>query len=194
MQSLRQNYPDDYDKEKYSLCRVSFDTKTGRIGNEVDTLVNSRETNKSITWPRISYDGKFMMYTEIDYGYFSVWHPEAELWLMDLRTGERRLMKEVNSNRSESLHSWSLNSKWFLFTSRRGDGLYTRIYLSSIDEKGRATKPFLLPQRNPKNYYRRLMYSYNTPDFTSRRIETDESEMIRQLQHPQRITTKVVNH
>ncbi len=190
----RQNYPDDYEKEKYSLCRVSFDAKTGRIGTEVDTLVNTKETNKSITWPRISYDGKFLMYTEIDYGYFSVWHPEAELWLMDLRTGERRLMKEVNSNRSESLHSWSLNSKWFLFTSRRDDGLYTRIYLSSIDEKGTATKPFLLPQRNPKNYYRRLMYSYNTPDFTSRRIETDESEMIRQLQHPKRMTTRVNSH
>jgi len=190
----RQSYPDDYEKEKYNLCRVSFDTNTGRIGNEVDTLINSRDTNKSITWPRVSYDGKFLMFTELDYGYFSIWHPEADLWLMDLRTGDRRLMKEVNSQRSESLHSWSINSKWFLFTSRRDDGLYTRIYLSSIDEKGRATKPFLLPQRNPKNYYRRLMYSYNTPDFTSRRVETDEQEMIRQLQHTQHITTRMISH
>ncbi len=188
----RQNYPDDYDKEKYSLCRVSFDTKTGRIGTEVDTLINSRITNKSITWPKISYDGKFLMYTEIDYGYFSVWHPEADLWLMDLKTGERILMTEVNSQRAESLHSWSLNSKWFLFTSRRDDGLYTRLYLSSIDDSGRATKPFLLPQRNPKNYYRRLMYSYNTPDFTSRRVETEDSEIVRQLQIPHRTESKIV--
>jgi len=189
--SRRQHYPDDYKKEKYSLCRVSFNTSTGRIGSEVDTLVNSRETGKSITWPKISYDGNFLMYTEIDYGYFSVWHPEAELWLMDLRTGEKRSMTEVNSERSESLHNWSMNSKWFLFTSRREDGLYTRLYLSSIDEKGRATKPFLLPQRDPKNYYRRLMYSYNTPDFSSRRIEMDESELKRQLQLPQRIATQI---
>ncbi len=187
--ALRQNYPDEYDKEKYSLCRVSFDTKTGRIGTEVDTLVNSRTTHKSITWPRVSYDGRFLMYTEMDYGYFSVWHPEADLWLIDLNTGDRRLMKEVNSQLSESLHSWSLNSRWFLFTSRREDGLYTRLYLSSIDVNGKATKPFLLPQRNPKNYYRRLMYSYNTPDFTSRPVETEESAVVRQLQKPHRTAT-----
>ena len=31
--ALRQVYPTDYDQEKYSLCRVSFDEKTGRIGD-----------------------------------------------------------------------------------------------------------------------------------------------------------------
>ena len=76
-------------------------------------------------------------------------------------------MTEVNSQKSESLHNWTRNSHWFLFTSRRDDGLYTRIYFASVNENGQATKPFMLPQRNPKDYYRKLMYSYNTPDFTS---------------------------
>jgi len=185
----RQVYPTDYDKEKYSLCRVSFDEVTGHIGTEVDTLINTKDTGKSVTWPRLSYDGRYLMYTQTEYGYFSVWHPEADLWLLDLQSGETRQMDEVNSSRSESLHNWTTNSKWFLFTSRRDDGLYTRIYLSAINKEGKASKPFLLPQRNPKNYYRRLMYSYNTPDFTSKPVSSSSEQTISRLKEPDRIAT-----
>ena len=163
----RQSYPQNYDQEKYSLCRVAFDAATGKIGHQVDTLINTDQTGKSVTWPRPSYDGRYLMYTQLDYGYFSVWHPEADLWLLDLVTGETRSLDEVNSEASESLHNWSGNSHWFYFTTRRDDGLYTQVYFSSIDEKGKATKPFLLPQKNPKRYYHRTLYSFNTPDFIS---------------------------
>lgn len=173
----RQEYPEGYDKELYSLCRVPFDEKKGRLGTQADTLVNARETGKSVTWPRPSYDGRYLMYTQLDYGYFSVWHPEADLWLLDLQTGERRMMDEVNSPWAESLHNWTPGSRWFLFTSRRDDGLYTRLYLAMMGEKGRATKPFLLPQRHPKTYYRRLLYSYNTPDFTTKPVEAHARQL-----------------
>lgn len=185
----RQVYPTDYDQERYSLCRVSFDAQTGRLGQQVDTLISAAETEKSVTWPRPSYDGRFLMYTQTDYGYFSIWHPEADLWLLDLKTGEKRPINEVNSTQSESLHAWSSDSHWFLFTSRRDDGLYSRIYLSMIDGKGRATKPFMLPQRNPREYYSRLLYSYNTPDFTSRPIKTDARSMGRRILSDQRVAT-----
>ncbi|MCR4583005.1 MAG: hypothetical protein K5764_05555 [Prevotella sp.] len=168
----RQVYPTDYDKERYSLCRVTFDEATGRLGTTVDTLVNTRLTGKSATWPRPSYDGRYLMYTQTDYGYFSIWHPEADLWLLDLQTGDTRPIDAVNSSRAESLHRWGINSRWFLFTSRRTDGLYSRLYFAAIDDSGRVAKPFLLPQRNPKHYYRRLLYSYNTPDFASRPVDT----------------------
>ena len=186
----RQSYPKNYDKEKYSLCRVSFDDSTGKIGNRVDTLVNAEYTGKSITWPRPSYNGRYLMYTQMDYGYFSVWHPEADLWLLDLETGETRCMEEVNSDCSESLHNWSSNSHWFFFTSRREDGLYTQIYFSLIDEKGNATKPFLLPQKNPKRYYHRSLYSFNTPDFISQPITINSKEIIKSLQKQHRIKTQ----
>lgn len=185
----RQLYPVDYDKERYSLCRVSFDAQTGRLGELVDTLINTAVTGKSVTWPRPSYDGRYLMYTQLDYGYFSVWHPEADLWLLDLKTGETRLMDEVNSALSESLHNWSSNSHWFLFTSRRDDSLYTRIYFSMLDAQGRATKPFMLPQRNPKDYYTKLLYSFNTPDFTSRPVQSDSRLMSRRILSNQRTAT-----
>jgi len=187
----REVYPNDYDKEKYSLCRVAFDAKTGRLGEHVDTLINTANTGKSVTWPRPSYNGRYIMYTQIDYGYFSVWHPEADLWLLDLETGETRPMDEVNSPRSESLHNWTPNSRWFLFTSRRDDGLYTRIYFSYLDKNGKATKPFILPQRNPKKYYSESLYSYNTPDFSCRPIDAHARELGRQIESDKRVDTKL---
>ena len=187
----RQVYPTDYDKERYSLCRVSFDAATGRIGEQVDTLISADRIGKSITWPRPSYDGKYIMYTQVDYGYFSIWHPEADLWLLDLETGERRSLDEVNTSRSESFHNWTADSRWFLFTSRREDGLYTRIYFSSIDEQGHATKPFLLPQQHPKHYYRQLLHSYNTPDFTLKPVKTESATVIDLLERSDRTETYV---
>ena len=189
----RQIYPTDYDKEMYSLCRVAFNEQTGQLGTEVDTLVNTRETGKSVSWPRPSYDGRYLMYTQTDYGYFTIWHPEADLWLLDLQTGETRPMDEVNSDRAESYHNWNVNSRWFLFTSRSEDGLYTKVYFSHLDAQGKASKPFLLPQQNPKQYYRRLMYSYNTPDFTSRRVEINARETGKRIESDDRVHTKVQN-
>lgn len=191
MTAKRQVYPTDYDKERYSLCRVSFDAATGKLGTQVDTLINARLTGKSITWPRPSYDGRYIMYAQTDYGYFSVWHPEADLWLLDLQTGETRPLDEVNSERSESLHNWSTNSRWFLFTSRRDDGLYTRLYFAHIDEQGRCTKPFMLPQQNPKRYYLQLLYSYNTPDFTSRPVGTDPTTLLDRIKNAQKVKPSV---
>ena len=187
----RQVYPTDYDKERYSLCRVSFDAATGKIGQKVDTLISADRTGKSITWPRPSYDSKYIMYARVDYGYFSIWHPEADLWLLDIETGETRPIDEVNSPRAESLHSWSAgNSRWFLFTSRRDDGLYTRVYFSSLDATGHATKPFMLPQQNPKHYYCHLLHSFNTPDFTSRPVGTDMQQRVWQcLESAERTVT-----
>ena len=184
----RQVYPTDYDKELYSLCRVSFDEATGQLGQQVDTLIHA-QPGQSVTWPRPSYDGRFLMYTRTDYGYFSIWHPEADLWLLDLQTGETRPLDGVNSTRAESLHSWSSDSRWFLFTSRRDDGLYTRIYLAHIDEQGQVTKPFMLPQQNPKTYYRQLLHSYNTPDFTSRPVNTNIKTLVSKLQSSHRSKT-----
>lgn len=192
----REIYPTHFDQEKYSLCRVAFDASllsspSSFLSSLVDTLINTNITGKSVTWPRPSYDGRYIMYTQTDYGYFSIWHPEADLWLLDLQTGETRPLDEVNSPRSESYHNWTPNSSWFLFTSRRDDGLYTRIYFSSIDRNGKATKPFILPQRNPKEYYRLSLYSYNTPDFSSRPVDAHARELGRQIESEERVETKV---
>lgn len=63
----------------------------------------------SATFPRISPDGRYLMFTQAQYGIFHIWHHDADLWLLDLKTGEARCMDEINSNDTESYHSWSSN-------------------------------------------------------------------------------------
>jgi Tol biopolymer transport system component len=146
---------------------------------------------KSLTWPRPSYDGKNIMFTLIDYGYFSIWHNESDQWLLDLQTGEAREMKEINSDKADSYHNWNVNSHWIVFTSRRDDGLYSRLYLACIDDKGQLSKPFLLPQRNPSEYYSKSLYSFNTPDFTKTKVDFDAYEAGIEIASDKRIDTKV---
>ena len=83
-------------------------------------------------------------------------------------------MTEANSPDAESYHSWSHNSRWLVFSSRRDDGLYTKPYFTYIDAQGKAHKPFLLPQKNPKKYYDDLYFSYNIPELVQGRVNLNE--------------------
>lgn len=191
MTCKQQDYPANFKDEKYNLCRIAFDPDKGTFGETVDTVFNAVAMGKSLTWPRPSYDGRYIMFTLLDYGYFSIWHHESDQWLLDLHTGEARPLDEVNSPDADSYHNWSVNSHWFVFTSRRENGLYSQLYLSSIDENGRATKPFLLPQRHPRKYYAETLYSFNTPDFTTAPVKLDERIVGAEITGGQRIETKV---
>ena len=156
--------PENYRDVRYNLLRVAFDPEDGSIGTQVDTLYNAREAGRSVKFPRVSPDGKRLLYTVSDYGNFSIWHKDADLYMLDLSTGAIDSLPEVNSPDVESYHSWSGNSRWFVFSSRRGDGLFTRPYLVHVDERGQCGKPFLLPQASP-DYYERSLFSFNVPEF-----------------------------
>lgn len=190
MTCKQQDYPLHYKDEKYNLCKIAFNPEEGTFGDHVDTLFNAVAMGKSLTWPRPSYDGKYILFTLIDYGYFSIWHEESEQWLLNLHTGEAHPLDEINSLRADSFHNWNVNSHWIVFTSRRDDGLYSRLYLTSIDDKGHFTKPFMLPQKNPKEYYGKSLYSFNTPDFTKRKVDFDTRKAISEVLSDNRINTK----
>ena len=153
------------DSIRYNLCRIDFDPATGQFGSRIDTIVDAQALHKSVSFPRPSYDGRFLCYTLSDYGQFSIWHHEADLYLLDLTTRQSFPMDKANSEETESFHNWSTNSRWLLFSSRRDDGLYTRPYFCHVDAKGNVSKAFMLPQRNPRRFYRERFLSYNVPDF-----------------------------
>ena len=173
--------PAEYEKVKCSLCRIAFDAEKGVFGETVDTLLNGPATDKSYVLARPSYDGRWLMYCASSRGNFPVSQNDADLWLMDLKTGESRELKELNTPQSESYHNWSENSRWLVFSSKREDGMYTKLYLATIDEQGRVSKPFLLPQRHPRKFYREMLDAYNCPDFTKSKVELDAHEAYRQV-------------
>ena len=185
--------PAEYEKVKCSLCRIIFDAEKGRFGESVDTLLNGPATDQSYVLARPSYDGRWLMYCVSSRGNFPVSQDDADLWLMDLKTGETRDLKEVNSQQCESFHNWSENSRWFVFSSKREDGMYTKLYLASIDEQGRVSKPFLLPQRNPQKYYLEMMDAYNCPDFTKTKVAFDAHEAYRQVFDNRRTSVTIKN-
>ncbi len=153
------------DSIRYNLCRIDFDPATGTFGSRIDTIIYAEAQRQSVSFPRPSYDGRFLCYTLSDYGQFSIWHHEADLYLLDLNTGESRPMVEANSDDTDSFHNWSSNSRWLVFSSRRDDGLYTRPYFCHVDTDGRVGKAFMLPQQNPRRFYRDRFLSFNVPDF-----------------------------
>ena len=183
--------PAEYEKVKCSLCRIAFDAEKGVFGETVDTLLNGPATDRSYVLARPSYDGRWLMYCASSRGNFPVSQNDADLWLMDLKTGESRELKELNTPQSESYHNWSENSRWFVFSSKREDGMYTKLYLATIDEQGRVSKPFLLPQRHPRLFYREMMDAYNCPDFTKTKVELDAHEAYRQVFDNRRTVVKL---
>ena len=147
----------------YDLVRADFDPETGLIGEQVDTVWSARTNNGSVCHPKVSPDGRWLMFTVADYGTFPLFHPECTLYLADLQTGEIRPMDEIKGDKSDSYHSWSSNSRWFVFASKRGDGQYGKPYFCHLDADGRTTKPFVLPQKSSRFYLYNLK-SFNVPD------------------------------
>lgn len=148
---------------KYNIYRKSFNPETMEFGPR-ELVFSADSLNKSATLPRISPDGRYLMFTLAEYGVFHIWHHDADLWLLDLQTGKARAIQEINSTDTESYHSWSSNGKWVVFSSRRDDGAYTRPFFAHIDNNGHGTKPFELPTANP-DYHRQYMRCYNIPEF-----------------------------
>lgn len=187
--------PKDYDKTHYSLCSIHFDAATRTFGSHIDTLYNARTQGGSASFPRVSPDGSCLVFTHHDYGNFSIWHHEADLWMLPLLTSENKKADNAtsaassastpspvavpypipiinSSSATDSYHSWSTNSRWLVFSSRRDDGLYTRPYITHMDHKGNFTKPFLLPQRDAA-YYDRLMKSFNIPELIISKVKSE---------------------
>lgn len=182
----------------YNLCSISFDAVSGTLGNKIDTILFAEGLNRTVTMPRPSYDGQFMMFTMADYGQFPIWHHEADLYMVpmsDLQQPisdvEQYRMNSVNTDETESFHNWSTNSRWIVFSSRRDDGLFTRLYFSHIDQNGNDTKPFLMPQENPRRYYDELFMSYNVPDFVTSAVKFDSNKAKELINSSQRIQMNV---
>ena len=182
--------PREVDKVKYDLLRLRFDAETGALG-EIETVIPASDEDASIAFPRPSYDGRWLMYNRMDFGVFPSSHKEADLWLMDLESGETRPVDEVNSPCSESFHNWSSDSRWFLFASRRYDGLYMQVFFSSIDSEGHCTKPFVLPQKNPRKFYGETLYSFNAPDFTRTKVDFDSRGVYSDVMGDRRVQVTV---
>ena len=142
----------------------------------IETVWDAQKHNGSACHPKISPDGKYLLFTVADYGTFPIWHRETDLHMINLQTGKIDTLPAVNSDKSDTYHSWSSNSHWFVFASKRDDGLYGKPYFSYVDSTGKAYKPFVLPQEDPEHYDITLK-SYNIPELSTSELPFDAEDV-----------------
>jgi len=176
---------------RYDLMRIRYDQESNTWG-ELETLLSARETGMSITEPRVSPDGRLLLFCMARYGVMPTYQPEADLYLMDLETGRHRRL-DCNSDRPESWHSWSSNSRWIAFSSKRGDGLYARPYLSYVDKQGKAHKPILLPQKDP-TFYDSFLQHFNLPELITGPVPLTRRELVNAIVSPDEVVKVKVAH
>jgi hypothetical protein len=153
------------DSLRYDLYCIDFNPQTGEFAN-LQCVYDATADGHSVSFPRVSPDGRWLMFTRSNYGNFSIWHPEAQLCIMDLTTGSWRELSEVNSDNIESYHSWSSNGRWFVFSSKRMDGLWARPFIAAFDpQTGRASRPLPVPQKSA-DFYDDFTRTYNIPELT----------------------------
>ena len=165
-------------KIKYDLMRVRYDIEKNEW-SQPKTVLAAAETGMSIGEPRASPDGRYLLFCMADYGVFPVYQSSSDLYLLDLESGKYRRL-ECNSDRSESWHCWSSNSRWIVFSSKRDNRLLARPYFSYIDSEGRAHKPFVLPQKDP-TFYDTWLKTYNVPELVSGPITMSQEELLQAI-------------
>jgi hypothetical protein len=169
--------PDRYAEVKYDLRRIRYDIDSDQWG-QPETVLSAEKTGLSILLPRISPDGRFLLVCMCRYGCFPVYQPSSDLYMMDLARGTLKKAEEVNSEFSESWHSWSSNSRWIAFSSKRGGGTFTRCYLSYVDQTGRTHKPLIVPQSDPQ-FYHSLLKTMSVPELLTGRVPSSATALAR---------------
>ena len=186
--------PDRYDQIKYDLFRIPYNLQTDQWG-ELQNVLLAETTGLSVLLPRISPDGRWLLFCMCDYGCFPVYQRSSDLYMIDLQAAEqtgrfepRRL--EINSDSSESWHCWSSNSRWIAFSSKRDSGAFTRIYISYVDESGNAHKPFLLPQKDP-TFYDSCLWTYSVPELVTEPVRATKESLGRALRSARKIPAQM---
>ena len=164
---------------KYNIYKKRFDPDTKRFGPR-ELVFAADSLGMSAVLPRVSPNGRWLVFTMSEYGYFPIWHRDADLWILDLgETGKGKggfsaahPLSRVNSSETESYHAWSSDGRWLVFSSRRDDGTFTRPFIAYMSKNGKWGKPFELPQKDP-DYHRQLLRSYNIPEFMSGPVNID---------------------
>ena len=186
----RDAIPAEYDKIKYDLMRISYDIDSDQWG-EAETLLSAQDMGLSILLPRISPDGRWLLLSMCDYGCFPVHRRSSDLYMIDLeaarQTGRyepRRL--QINSEDSESWHSWSSNGRWVAFSSKRQSGVFTRSYLSYVDEEGKVHKPVVIPQKDPA-HYDECLWTYSVPELITEPVRVTKEKLGRVVRGSEKI-------
>jgi len=170
-----------YEKVQYNLCRRPFDEASHSFGEE-ELVFDAVSQDKSATLPRISPDGRYLLFALGKYGCFHIRHNDADIACLPLDEQDSLPLDLASLNSegfADSYPTWSSNGHWIMVASRREDGNFCRVYFSYFNN-GKVEKAFLLPQEDPElNTY--LLKSYNRPEFMVEPVRISVEEFSRAI-------------
>ncbi len=130
-------FKDGYKEFKFDIYSVDFNEGKG---GTPEPLKYASLNGKSNYFPKYSPDGKWIVFCQSEN--FMLLQPDSKLYIMKSDGTGARLMN-CNTDKMNSWHSWSPNGRWLVFSSKK-ESLYTRLYLTHIDENGNDSPPILL--------------------------------------------------
>ena len=145
------------------------DYNDGEGGTPV-AVEGASQNGKSNYYARYAPDGKWMSFCMADQG--SLVESSSDLYVLpgDLRGPAHRLACNA-AYAADSWHSWSSNSRWLVFASKRDDGIYARLYLTQIDEEGYASPAVRVPVKDSP------LESFNLPEFLAGMPQMGEPQL-----------------
>ncbi len=158
-----------FEERRFDLCRIDYNGGRGETALPIPGASANGASNYA---PRYSPDGKWIVFNKADWS--SLVAPTSDLWIMPADWSEKPRELDCNVPQAmDSHHSWSSEGRWMLFASKRDDGIFARIYITHIDEAGRASPPVELPTLG------KTMHCYNVPEFLNSRLDIDADDILR---------------
>jgi len=137
----------------------------------VPRLIPGASANgRSNYYPRFSPDGRWLSFCECDGG--DLIRPSSDIYLLPANLeGQAHRLESNAPYAADSWHSWSSNSHWLVFATKRDDGTYARLYFTEIDTEGHASPAVRLPVREDR------LASFNIPEFVAERPPVTERQL-----------------
>ncbi len=157
---------------KFDLYQVPYND--GKGGKPIP-IKGASFNDKSDFAARYSPDGRWIAFNQAESA--SLVEPTADLYILpaDAQDAFPRKLECNVDNAMDSHHSWSSNSRWLLFATKRDDGIFARIYLTEIDEQGRASPPVALPLAEEP------MMCFNVPEFLAYSGRIDSESILEEI-------------
>ncbi len=160
---------DEWHETKFNLYRLAYNDGKGGTPEPVSDACDNGLSN---FFPRFSPDGKWIVFNKADWS--SLVAPTADLYIMSTQPGSRPRKLECNVDYAmDSWHSWSSNSRWLLFATKRRDGIFATVMMTEIDENGHASPPIELPTKDGNT-----MMCYNVPEFMKYSFPIDSKDIV----------------
>jgi len=154
-EALIDRYMQEREELKFDLYIVPFNDGKG---GEAKPIEGASGNGKSNYFPTVSPDGKWLVFCQASN--FMMLRPDSRLYIVPLKGGKSEILK-CNFKEMNSWHAWSPNGKWLVYVSKALD-IYSDMYLTHIDEKGRASVPVLVENAKRPNC------AVNYPEFINK--------------------------